>query len=141
MRIMMSGKVHRATVTEANLQYEGSITLDPDLMEAAGFLPYEQVSVLDVTNGARLTTYAIRGTRGTGEVCINGAAAHLVNKGDIVIILAYQEMDEAAARSLEPHLVYVDGQNRIVRTSRGDGDSHNPAPASKALELALAAAL
>ena len=140
MRIMMSGKVHRATVTEANLQYEGSITLDPDLMEAAGFLPYEQVSVLDVTNGARLTTYAIRGTRGTGEVCINGAAAHLVNKNDIVIILAYQEMDEAAARSLEPRLVYVDGQNRIVRTSRGDGDSHNPGP-SGAVEVALAAAL
>jgi len=141
VRIMMSGKVHRATVTEANLQYEGSITLDPDLMEAAGFLPYEQVSVLDVTNGARLTTYAIRGTRGTGEVCINGAAAHLVNKGDIVIILAYQEMDEAAARSLEPRLVYVDGQNQIVRTSRGDGDSHNAPPASKVLEVAFAAAL
>lgn len=130
MRTMMSGKVHRATVTEANLHYEGSITLDPDLMDAAGFLPYEQVSVLDVTNGARLTTYAIRGTRGTGEVCINGAAAHLVNKGDIVIILAYQAMDEAAARALEPHLVYVDAQNAIVRTSRGDGDSHNhPEPA------------
>ena len=125
----MSGKVHRATVTEANLDYEGSITLDPDLMEAAGFLPYEQVSVLDVTNGARLTTYAIRGTRGSGEVCINGAAAHLVNRGDIVIVLAYQEMDEASARSLEPRLVYVDGQNKIARTSRGDGDSHNATPA------------
>lgn len=129
MRNMMSGKVHRATVTEANLDYEGSITLDPDLMEAAGFLPYEQVSVLDVTNGARLTTYAIRGTRGSGEVCINGAAAHLVNRGDIVIVLAYQEMDEASARSLEPRLVYVDGQNKIARTSRGDGDSHNATPA------------
>lgn len=140
MRIMMSGKVHRATVTEANLHYEGSITLDPDLMEAAGFLPYEQVSVLDVTNGARLTTYAIRGTRGTGEVCINGAAAHLVNKGDIVIILAYQHMDEAAACSLEPRLVYVDGQNQIVRTSRGDGDSHNPKPVAVVPEVALAAA-
>ncbi len=125
MRTMMTGKVHRATVTEANLHYEGSITLDPNLMEAAGFLPYEQVNVLDVTNGSRLATYAIRGTRGSGEVCINGAAAHLVGKGDTVIVLAYQELDEAAARSLEPRLVYVDGQNRIVRTSRGDGVSHN----------------
>ncbi len=137
---MMSGKVHRATVTEANLHYEGSITLDPDLMDAAGFLPYEQVSVLDVTNGARLTTYAIRGARGSGEVCINGAAAHLVNKGDTVIILTYQAMDDDASRSLEPRLVYVDGQNRIVRTSRGDGDSHNPRLPQVAAEVALAAA-
>ena len=75
MRTMMSGKIHRATVTEANLDYEGSITLDPDLMEAAGILPYEQVAVVDVTNGARLETYAIRGRRGSGEVCVNGAAA------------------------------------------------------------------
>ncbi len=122
---MMSGKVHRATVTEANLHYEGSITLDPILIEAAGFLPYEQVHVLDVTNGSRLTTYVIQGRRGSGEVCINGAAAHLVGEGDTVIILAYQEMDEVAAARLEPRLVYVDGQNRITHTSFGDGVSHN----------------
>ncbi|MCS7295915.1 MAG: aspartate 1-decarboxylase, partial [Dehalococcoidia bacterium] len=86
---MLSGKIHRAIVTDANLHYEGSITLDPDLMDAAGILPYEQVHVLDVTNGARLETYAIRGERGSGEVCINGAAAHLIHRGDIVIILTY----------------------------------------------------
>ena len=124
---MMTGKVHRATVTEANLHYEGSITLDPILIEAAGFLPYEQVHVLDVTNGSRLSTYVIKGQRGSGEVCINGAAAHLVGEGDTVIILAYQQMDEAAAASLEPNLVYVDAQNRITHTSHGDGHSHNPA--------------
>ncbi|MDW8047991.1 MAG: aspartate 1-decarboxylase, partial [Chloroflexota bacterium] len=90
---MLSGKIHRAIVTDANLHYEGSITLDPDLMDAAGILPYEQVHVLDVTNGARLETYAIRGERGSGEVCINGAAAHLIHRGDIVIILTYRWMD------------------------------------------------
>jgi aspartate 1-decarboxylase len=128
VRTMMSGKIHRATVTEANLQYEGSITLDPDLMDAAGILPYEQVHVVDVTNGARLETYAILGERGTGEVCINGAAAHLVHPGDIVIIIAYQQVDEEAARNAAPFHVYVDAQNRITRSTRGDGHSHNPRP-------------
>ncbi|GMV84842.1 MAG: aspartate 1-decarboxylase [Dehalococcoidia bacterium] len=123
---MMSGKIHRATVTQANLDYEGSITLDPDLMDGAGILPYEKVHVVDVTNGARLETYAIKGERGSGEVCINGAAAHLVHRGDIVIIIAYQQMTDAEARDLAPRMVYVDAFNRITRTSYGDGFSHNP---------------
>lgn len=126
MRIMMSGKIHRATVTGADIDYEGSITLDPDLMEAAGILPYEQVHVVDVTNGARLETYAIKGERGSGEVCINGAAAHLVHRGDIVIIIAYQHMTESEARDASPRSVFVDASNRIKRTSYGDGFSHNP---------------
>lgn len=118
---MMTGKIHRATVTEANLDYIGSITLDPDLMEAAGILPYEQVAVLDVTNGARLETYTIIGRRGSREVCINGAAAHLVNKGDLVIIVAYQQLNEAEARAVAPREVHVDAENNIIRTSFGDG--------------------
>lgn len=121
MRTMMRGKIHRATVTEANLNYEGSITLDPDLMEAAGILPYEQVHVLDVTNGARLETYALQGLRGEGEVCINGAAAHLVAMGDTVIILTYRATTDEAARGIAPKHVYVDAANRIVRTAYGDG--------------------
>jgi len=123
---MLSGKIHRATVTEANLNYEGSITLDPDLLDASGILPYEQVAVVDVTNGARLETYAIIGERGSGEVCINGAAAHLIHKGDIVIILAYQSLTEAEAREVAPRHVYVDAENHIVRTSLGDGLAHRP---------------
>ena len=118
---MLAGKIHRATVTEANLNYEGSITLDPDLMEAADILPYEKVHVLDVTNGARLETYAILGVRGSGQVCINGAAAHLVREGDIVIILSYHEMTDEEARGAAPKHVYVDAGNRIVKTSLGDG--------------------
>lgn len=125
VRTMMGGKIHRATVTDANIGYEGSITLDPDLLEAAGILPYEQVHVLDATNGARLETYAIQGRRGSGEVCINGAAAHLVHPGDIVIIIAYQQLSEEAAHGAAPRHVYVDAQNRIIRTSFGDGLAHN----------------
>ncbi|MCC6266295.1 MAG: aspartate 1-decarboxylase [Dehalococcoidia bacterium] len=126
MRTMMSGKIHRATVTEANLDYEGSITLDPDLMEAAGILPYEQVAVVDVTNGARLETYAIRGMRGCGEVCVNGAAAHLIHRGDTVIVIAYQQLTEAEAETIAPKKVFVDGFNRIKNVEPGDGFSHNP---------------
>lgn len=125
MRIMMSGKIHRATVTEANLDYIGSITLDPDLMEAAGILPYEQVHVLDVTNGARLETYAIIGERGSGEVCVNGAAAHLIHAGDLVIIVAYQHLTDEEARNLAPRTVFVDEHNRITSLSYGDGFAHN----------------
>jgi aspartate 1-decarboxylase len=122
----MSGKIHRATVTGANLDYEGSITLDPDLMDAAGILPYEQVHVVDVTNGARLETYAIKGERGSGEVCVNGAAAHLVHRGDTVIVIAYQQMTEAEAREAAPKRVFVDAYNRIREVAVGDGFSHNP---------------
>ncbi len=126
MRTMMSGKIHRATVTEANLNYEGSITIDPDLMDAAGLLPYEQVHIVDVTNGARLETYAIKGSRGSGEICVNGAAAHLVHRGDIIIIIAYQQMSDEEARRLSPRRVFVDSANRITSVELGDGFSHNP---------------
>ncbi len=121
MRTMMAGKIHRATVTQANLDYEGSITLDPLLMEAGGILPYEKVHVLDVTNGARLETYAIQGVRGSGNVCINGAAAHLVQERDIVIVLTYQDVSDEVARGMAPRHVYVDAQNHITKTSFGDG--------------------
>jgi len=121
MRTMMSGKIHRVTVTEANLDYEGSITLDPELMEGAGILPYEQVHVVDVTNGARLETYAIQGRRASGEVCVNGAAAHLVHPGDTIIVIAYQQMSEEAARIAAPRKVFVDTRNQIKSISYGDG--------------------
>lgn len=117
MRTMLKSKIHRATVTGADVNYEGSITLDPELMEAADILPFEQVHVVDVNNGARLVTYAIEGTRGQGEVVLNGAAARLVNAGDIVIVLSYQEVDDSELAGYRPRLVYVDGRNNIVRTS------------------------
>jgi len=112
-RIMLKSKIHRATVTDANIEYEGSITLDEGLMEAAGILPFEQVHIYNITNGARFQTYAIKGERGSGEVCINGAAAHLANKGHMVIIASYAGMDEIEALNHEPILVYVDAENRI----------------------------
>jgi aspartate 1-decarboxylase len=119
---MLMGKVHRATVTDANLNYEGSLTLDPELMEAAGMLPYEQVQVLDVDNGSRLTTYLIEGERSSGQVVINGAAARLVAPGDKVIIVAYAEMEDEEARSHTPRVVLVDGSNRpITAPSHGAG--------------------
>ena len=119
MRTMLKSKIHRATVTGADANYEGSITLDPVLMEAADILPYEQVHVVDVNNGARLVTYAIEGTPGLGEVVLNGAAARLVNTGDIVIVISYQDVPEHELAGYEPKRVYVNGENRIVRTSRG----------------------
>ncbi|MCL0048727.1 aspartate 1-decarboxylase [Dehalococcoidia bacterium] len=112
MRMMLKGKIHRARVTEANIAYEGSITIDRTLMEAADILPYEMVHVLDVTNGARLETYAIKGEG--GEICINGAAARRVRKGDTVIILAYHLVPEEEARYSHPKLVYVNSQNEVV---------------------------
>ena len=118
---MLAAKIHGAIVTEANLEYEGSITLAPELMEAVGLIPYEQVHILDITNGARLETYAIQGREGSREVCINGAAAHLVNEGDRVIILSYRQMDDADARDLAPHIVYLNEDNAIVRRARGEG--------------------
>jgi aspartate 1-decarboxylase len=118
MRTMLKGKIHRATVTEANVDYEGSITIDAALMDAAGILPFEQVHVLDINNGSRLVTYAIEGDRGSGVICINGAAAHLVKVGDLVIILAYDVLTEEEAREHRPRLVYVNSRNEIVRTAR-----------------------
>ena len=116
MRIMLKSKIHRARVTETNIDYEGSITVDKKLMEEADILPYEQVQVLDINNGARLTTYAIEGE--CGEICLNGAAARLVTEGDTVIILSYCHVDDDEARSFTPTLVYVDAQNAITETKR-----------------------
>lgn len=113
-RTMLKSKIHRATVTQADLHYVGSLTVDKDLMEAADLLPGEQVAVVDVTNGARLETYVIEGERGTGVIGINGAAAHLVHPGDLVIIISYAQMDDELARRYQPRVVHVDGQNRII---------------------------
>jgi aspartate 1-decarboxylase len=115
MRTMLKSKIHRATVTGADINYEGSITLDPALMDAADIMPYEQVQILDVNNGSRLTTYAIEGEPDSGDVIINGAAARLVNQGDIVIILTYADVAEETVRDHKPSLVYVDTDNRITR--------------------------
>ena len=112
-RILLKSKIHRATVTEADLEYEGSITVDRDLMDAADFQHYEQVQIFNITNGNRLTTYVIEGERGSGEICINGAAAHLATKGDLVIIASFSSYDEEECKSYAPKLVYVDGGNRI----------------------------
>lgn len=121
-RFMLHSKIHRATVTQADLHYVGSLTIDMDLMDAAGMLPGQQVDVVDVDNGSRLTTYAIEGERGSGIVCINGAAARLVSPGDIVIIIAYAAMDDDEARTFEPNVVFVDGDNRIVEQYHDAGD-------------------
>jgi aspartate 1-decarboxylase len=121
MRTMLKSKIHRATVTEANIQYEGSITIDRDLMEAADILPYEQVHVLDIDNGSRLETYVIEGEPGSGVICINGAAARLVSAGDKVIIISYQTVSEADATGLVPKLVYVDGRNAMLKKHREAG--------------------
>ena len=112
---MLKSKIHRVTVTEADLNYVGSITLDPELLEAAEILEYEQVHVLDVDNGNRLTTYALAGVRGSGECCINGAAARLVNPGDVVLVLTYSDYSEEEARGVRPIVVHVDERNRIKR--------------------------
>ncbi len=117
MRVMLKSKIHRATVTGADIGYEGSITLDPVLMAAADILPYEQVHVVDVSNGARLTTYAIEGRAGGGSVVLNGAAARLVAVGDIVIVLSYQQLPEEGLPGYRPKLVHVDQSNRITRVA------------------------
>ena len=113
-RTMMKSKIHRATVTEANLDYVGSVTIDRDLMDAADLLANEKVQIVDNTNGARLETYVIEGERGSGIIGINGAAAHLVQPGDNVILISYAEMEDAEARAWEPTVVFVDGANRAV---------------------------
>jgi aspartate 1-decarboxylase len=121
-RFMLHAKIHRATVTQADLHYVGSLTLDRDLMDAAGLLPGEQVDVVDVDNGNRLTTYAIEGERGSGTVCINGAAARLISPGDLVIVIAYAAMDEEEARTREPRVVFVDRDNRVLQVGDDPGD-------------------
>lgn len=117
-RTMCKGKIHRATVTQANLNYIGSITIDQDLLEAADIYPYEKVQVVNVTNGSRLETYAIAGARGSGVICLNGAAARLTAEGDIVIIINYAQFDEQEIRSLVPKVVFVDEQNRLTELKR-----------------------
>jgi aspartate 1-decarboxylase len=126
-RTMLKSKIHRATVTQADLHYVGSVTVDADLLDAADLLPGEQVAIVDVTNGARLETYVIEGERGSGVIGINGAAAHLVNPGDIVILLSYQAVEDREARALEPRIVHVDADNRIVDL---DADPARPVPGS-----------
>lgn len=113
-RTMMKSKLHRATVTQANLDYVGSITIDRDLMDAADLLPNEKVQVVDNDNGNRLETYVIEGERGSGVVGLNGAAARLVHPGDTVIIISYGEYEDADARAHDPTVVFVDGHNRVV---------------------------
>jgi len=110
-RTMLKSKIHRAVVTEANVEYEGSITIDSNLLEAANILPYEQVDVLDCTNGSRLQTYVIEGERGSGEICVNGAAAHLVKPHDLVIICSYVQVDDAECRDWKGIRVFVDSKN------------------------------
>lgn len=112
--MMLSGKIHRATVTQADLHYVGSVTLDEDLMDAADVLEGEQVHIVDIDNGARLETYAIAGARGSGVIGINGAAAHLISPGDLVIIMAYRQVDDGEAAALVPRVVHVDAANAIV---------------------------
>jgi len=114
MRCMLKGKIHRATVTGADLHYEGSITIDRELMEAANILPYEEVRIYNVNNGERFETYAIEGAAGGGEICLNGAAAHKVSLGDIVIIACFGVVAEEQARGWKPSNVYVDAANRIA---------------------------
>ena len=113
-RNMVHSKIHRATVTQADLHYVGSVTVDEELMDAADLLAGEQVAIVDVTNGARLETYVIPGPRGSGVIGINGAAAHLVNPGDLVILISYAQMDDATARTYRPSVVHVDADNRII---------------------------
>jgi len=114
MRTMLKSKIHRARITETNINYEGSITIDKKLMEEADILPSEQVEVLNLNNGARFTSYAIEGKKDSGEICLNGAAARLAVKGDIVIILSYCQVDDNEARNFIPRLVYVDANNAIT---------------------------
>ena len=116
MRTMLKGKIHRARVTQVDVDYEGSITIDKSLMEASDILPYEQVEVLNINNGARFNTYAIEAEPGSGTICINGAAARLAAKGDIVIILSYCHVPDDEAINVIPKMVYVDENNRIVET-------------------------
>src|SRR5258706_11177216 len=113
-RTMLKSKIHRATVTQADLHYVGSVTVDADLLEAADLLPGEQVAIVDITNGARLETYVIPGPRGSGVIGINGAAAHLVHPGDLVIMISYAQMDSETARQCQPRIVHVDAANRII---------------------------
>ncbi|MBT2398336.1 aspartate 1-decarboxylase [Streptomyces sp. ISL-100] len=126
-RTIFKSKIHRATVTEADLHYVGSVTVDAALMEAADLLPGELVHIVDITNGARLETYVIEGERGSGVIGINGAAAHLIHPGDLVILISYAQVDDAEARALKPRIVHVDAGNRIAALG---ADPSEPVPGS-----------
>jgi aspartate 1-decarboxylase len=115
---MLKSKIHRATVTASDLHYVGSITVDPELLEAADILEHEQVAVVDVNNGARFETYTIPGERGSGEIKVNGAAARLVHHGDTIIVISYAQYDRTEMEHYEPRVVHVDAQNRIVTVDR-----------------------
>ena len=123
LRTMMKSKIHRATVTQADLHYVGSVTVDEDLLEAADLLPGELVHIVDITNGARLETYTIAGERGSGVIGINGAAARLVHPGDLVILIGYGQMTTEEARAYQPHVVFVDADNLIMGTSADPADT------------------
>jgi aspartate 1-decarboxylase len=153
-RTMLKSKIHRATVTQADLHYVGSVTVDPVLMEAADLLPGEQVAIVDVTNGARLETYVIEGERGSGVLGINGAAAHLVHPGDLVILISYGIMDGAEAAAHRPKVVFVDAANRVVESgtdpavvpagsglASGSGRAPEPEPPAETAEAAMLDAL
>ncbi|MFF8805548.1 aspartate 1-decarboxylase [Streptomyces omiyaensis] len=127
IRTIFKSKIHRATVTQADLHYVGSVTVDADLLDAADLLPGELVHIVDVTNGARLETYVIEGERGSGVIGINGAAAHLVHPGDLVILISYAQMEDAEARAYVPRVVHVDAGNRIVELG---ADASAPVPGS-----------
>lgn len=134
-RTMIHGKIHRATITGADIHYVGSITVDADLLDAADILPGQRVDVVDVNNGARLSTYTIAGERGSGVIQLNGAAAHLVNVGDLVIIMAYSQMPDAQARTWKPRVVFVDEHNRIVDKGGDPGAVPEDHPAARAQGL------
>ena len=134
MRVMMKSKIHRATVTQADLDYVGSVAIDIDLLEAADLLEGEQVTIADITNGARLETYVIPAPRGSRTITINGAAAHLVNAGDLVIIMSYAVVDDAEARGMKPLVVHVDEDNRVVKLGN---DPAEPVPGSTNQERAV----
>jgi aspartate 1-decarboxylase len=123
LRTMMTSKIHRATVTQADLHYVGSVTVDADLLDAANILPGEQVHIVDIDNGQRLVTYTIAGERGSGVIGINGAAARLVHPGDLVILIGYGQMEDAEAREFEPSVVFVDSENRIIGTGSDPAES------------------
>lgn len=128
-RHMLRAKIHRAVVTEANLDYEGSLTIPPELLELSGIRPYEEISIWNVTRGTRFETYAIAGERGSGDICVNGAAAHLAGPGDRIIIASFSSVPESMVDHVRPTVVFVDEHNRPVRTGvevpgphkRGDG--------------------
>ncbi|MFI2671913.1 aspartate 1-decarboxylase [Streptomyces albidoflavus] len=122
LRTLFKSKIHRATVTHADLHYVGSVTVDRALMDAADLLPGELVHIVDITNGARLETYVIEGERGSGVIGVNGAAAHLVHPGDLVILISYAQVDDTEARSLVPSVVHVDAQNRMVTLGTDPGE-------------------